>query len=353
MNRKLVGDMLSLIDEKYIEECVLPRENKPCFSSERNKKMNGNRFSRKNGKKILVIAIAACLVLSAVVTAGAANLWGIRELSDQSGAPLPEEAYDYIQPQSASAQSEEWSCRVTESLCDRGSLTVSVAVTCSEKYVLAPPDASPGDSAGAVLGADSGLTLGEYAASQGKELLFVNASLMKNEGFAVVSGMLRFEYVSDSHAVLLAQADIDSDGPVTEGICTVYLTDAQGKRTEQALPFDLSEAPASDSVVFVPVDPDAVAGVKVGKAEVTRTPLGISIIMEETVTDHDAFGRMEFVCEQFPGCMGGSVADADGNWQLELNGGQGEITDTLAIQVRDCATGQPIGEILFVPASQD
>ena len=69
--------------------------------------------------------------------------------------------------------------------------------------------------------------------------------------------------------------------------------------------------------------------------------------MEETITDPDAFGCMEFMCEQFPGIMGGSAMDSDGKWYLEMNGGQGSVTDKLSIQVFNVETGQLMGQIVF------
>lgn len=347
MNRKLIFDALSMIDDTYIQESIVCRSDSALSSSERNLKMDRSQHSAKRAKKLIALGIAACLVLSMVITASAANLWGIRDLLGKSGSELPEEAYDYVQTQSDSAQNAEWSCRITESLCDHSNLTVAVAVTCSEKYVIAPIDASPDDSAHAAIGVGSDLTLGEYASSQGKELLFANASLTDNEAFDVIAGMLHFEYISDSHAVLMAHADIDSYEPVTHGICTVHIIDAHGRKTEQILHFDLSEAPVTDFTVFVPVDPNAVAGLCAGEATVTRTPLGISIRMEETITDPDAFGCMEFMCEQFPGIMGGSAMDSDGKWYLEMNGGQGSVTDKLSIQVFNVETGQLMGQIVF------
>ena len=343
MNKKLICDALDMIDEKYIEECIVRQD--AVLASERNMMIKNNRFSAGTTKKIIAIAAAACLLLTAAITASASGFWGIGELLERSGVELPQQAEEYIQPQIDSAQSEEWSCRVTETLCDGSKLLVSVEITCGEEYILVATDASPSDSA-ASCGIDWDGTLDEYAASRSAELLYVNAGMTDREIFG--SGFIHFERLSDTQMVILVQADVDSQTVPEQAVCTVYAEGAAVSSPRMELELSIAAAPAVSQTVFVPVEPEAVPGLRVGSATVTQTVMGCTVVAEETVTDDEAFSLMEMTCVELPGLFGGHICGSDGAWQLQLEGGQCHVPETLTIRVLNVETGEVMGDIVFV-----
>ena len=180
MNRKLISKAISDIDDAFIAEAQSAPVAYSGHAPERTPNM-GKYESKKNrvgSRRLIGLVLAACLVFSLAITAYALNLFGIREMFKIHNRELPEEADPYIQQHTETAAAEDWSARITESLCDTGKILTTVTVSGGDKYIVVPTDAMPGDSVG-FIGIEGDQTLSEYAAAQGKELLFVCASLMQ------------------------------------------------------------------------------------------------------------------------------------------------------------------------------
>ncbi len=343
MNSKLICDALNLIDDTYIEENILFKNISAAAPSERNMSMNANniRKPRKSLKKMIALGIAACIVLSLVITASASNLWNIRDIFRKTGREISEQAYDYVVPQSVSATGKNWECVITESLCDSSEITVTVEFTCSQEYLLVPSYDSSNSSTSCI-GIESDMTIAEYAASQDKKLMFIDSRFLNCEAFDVIASYAHFERIADNKAIMLTHANIEKHSLFEKGICTVYV---DGSKHE--LNFDISEAPASFESVYVPANPDAVYGITAGNMIAAETPLGISIEIMFFVNDFDAFDRMEMKCGGINGLLGGFSQGVDGNWYLTQNNGCGELTDTVTVHVLDSETHESIGDIIF------
>ena len=181
MNRKLISKAISDIDDSYIAEAMSPPVANADHAPERTSKMGKyeNRNGGNHSRRLLALVLAACLIFALAVTAYAANWFGIRELFRTYYIELPEAAEPYIQQETAAAEVEEgWSCSITESLSDSSTVMATVTIRGGDKYIVAPTDANPDGSVG-VIGIAGGQTLSEYAASQGKKLLLVGASIIK------------------------------------------------------------------------------------------------------------------------------------------------------------------------------
>lgn len=341
MNRKLISKAISNIDDCYVNETMSPPAARADRAPERTIQMKTNKRSSHHSRRLTRLILAACLVFALAITAYAANFLGIRDMFQK----LPETADPYIQQHTETAAAEDWSARITESLCDDTKVMVTVAVSGGDKYIIAPTDADPNTLA-VNIGVEGDLTLGEYAAQQGKELLFVGASLKENETLGGV-GSQGFQNTSPSEMTILIQTnktDALTDGDV---VCCVYAVDAQWNKLTLDIPFTLEEAPSSGSGTYIPVDADAIPGITVGNATITETPLGISIRYMETCTDEDAFYNIMKV--EFEGLEygeGGTVLEDDGNWYLTVSGCTGTVGDTLIVRYYDWDS-QPIGEIVF------
>lgn len=360
MNRKLISKALGGIDEHFIAESMAYRGENAHRSPERNRKMGKyeNRNAGHSHRRLFALVLAACLVFSLAITAYAANLFGIREMFRTPYRELPESAEPYIQqhteaPESynqqhtEAVQEENWSARVTESLCDGTKILVTVTVSGGDQYIVAPTDAMPSDTVG-LIGLSGDQTLENYAASQGKKLLLVGATLMRNEGLGIFTEAQKFENSSPSEMHILVESDRTSSEPAGDAVCQVYALEAGSEAVERLeLPFTLAEVPKEESN-FVPVAPDAIPGVTVGEATVTETAMGISVRWMETITDQDAhydIKKVEFdEITDFDG--GGLVQADDGNWYFQISMGKGEVTDTLTAHFYDW-DNQPIGEIVF------
>ena len=328
---------LSFINPKYIHEGEFESISAP-------------EKSTHSHRKLAVLILAACLVFSLAVTAYAANLFGVRELFRTYYRELPEAAEPYIQQEIAAAEAEEgWSCAITESLCDASTVMATVTIRGGDKYIVAPTDANP-DGSARVIGIAGEQTLSEYAASQGKKLLLVGASILKVGDEEIGGSSQRMENVSESEMVILTQVSKTVSAPNLEAVCLVYALEEGSNEVQRVeLPFVLSEAPAtSEEMVWHPLKPDAIPGLTVRDMTVTETPLGYNIRMPATVTDWEALRNiMKVEIEGLTyGEGGGFMEDETGNCYFEAFMCQGTLGDILVVHYYDCDK-QPIGEMEF------
>lgn len=335
MNRKLISKAISNIDDRFIAEAMSPPAAN-AIAPERTKPM-------KHTRRMMRLILAACLILALALSAYALDFLGIRDMLRKTGKELPPAAEPFIQSHTETAAAEDWSARVVESLCDDSKIMVTVAVSGGDKYIIAPTDADP-DTLAINIGIAGTQTLGEYAKKQGKELLFVGASL-RDSAASGGHGSQHFEHTSDSEMTILVQADVW--GTQENAVCHVYAVDANWEKMTLDIPLQLSKAPVSGSNLYIPDHADAVPGMIVGNATVTETPLGYTIRYMETITDEDARYNIKKV--EFDGLVygeGGTMLEDDGNWYLTVSGCTGTLGDTLTARFYDW-DDQEIGTITF------
>ena len=352
MNRKLISKAISDMDDSLIAEAMIQPVEDAGYALERTSKMGKyeNKKSKAGIRRLTGLAAAACLVFSLAVTAYALNLFGIREMFRTQYRELPETADPYIQHHTeATAAQEDWSCVITESLSDSSTVMATVTIRGGDKYIVAPTDADPNGSVG-VIGIAGEQTLSEYAASQGKKLLLVGASIIKVGDEEIGGGSQRMENISESEMVILTRISKTVSAANLEGVCLVYAQEEGSNETQRVeLPFVLSEAPAtSEEMVYHPLTPNAISGLTVGDMTVTETPLGYNIRMPANVTDWEA--RRNIMKVEIEGLTygegGAFMEDETGNCYFEAFMCQGTLGDILVVHYYDCDK-QPIGEIEF------
>ena len=344
MNRKLVSKAISNIDDAFIAETLSPPAVALDRTPERTIPMSKyeSKKTKTSSRRLFALVLAACLVFAMALTAYACNLFGIRDFFTK----LPETAEPYIQEHTETKAAEDWSARITESLCDETKVMVTVTVSGGDKYIIAPTDADP-DTLAVNIGIEGDMTLGEYAAQQGKQLLFVGASLKQNDSLGGV-GSQSFRNTSDSEMTILVTAEKTSALTENDIVCHVYAVDEEWNKLTLDIPFSLAEAPSEGMGTYVPVDADAIPGMIIGEATITETPLGISIRYMETATDEEAMYNIKKV--EFDGLVygqGGTVLEDDGNWWFTVSGCTGDVGDTLIARYYDW-DDQLIGTIEFV-----
>ena len=332
MNRKLVSKAISNIDSTFIAETLSPPAAASDRTPERTIPMSKyeSTKTKTSSRRLFALVLAACLVFAMALTAYACNLFGIRDLVRS----LPETAEPYIQEHTETKAAEDWSARITESLCDETLVYVTVTVSGGDKYIIAPTDADP-DTLAVNIGIEGDMTLGEYAAQQGKQLLFVGASLEQNDSLGGV-GSQSFRNASDSEMTILVTAEKTAALTENDIVCHVYAVDGEWNKLTLDIPFSLAEAPSEGMGTYVPVDAEAIPGMIVGEATITETPLGISIRYMETAADEEAMYNIKKV--EFDGLVygqGGTVLEDDGNWWFTVSGCTGEVGDTLIARYYD------------------
>ena len=345
MNRNLVSKAISNIDDAFIAETLSPLGVALDRAPERTIQMGKyeSKKTKTSSRRLVAIALAACLVFAMAATAYAANLFGIRDILTD----FPEAADPYIQVHTETMAAEDWSARMTESFCDVDKIITTVTVSSGDKYIIAPTDADP-DTLAANIGIEGDMTLGEYAAQQGKELLFVGATLVQNEQLGIFMESQAFVHVSASEMNILVESNrIGDEGG--EAICRVYARDVAENRMNLELPFTLKQAPSDSSGTYVPDNVNPFPGMTVGNVTVSESPLGISIRFMTSVESQEVFDDIKKV--EFDGIVrgegGGWVLEDDGNWWFTVSGCTGDVGDTLIARYYDW-DDQPIGTITFV-----
>lgn len=344
MNRDLINKAITGISSAFLEEAMTSpaRETAP----ERTKNMGKfeNRQRGTSSRRIVTVALAACLIFALAVTAYAANIFGLRELYNVGTRQLPEEAVPYIQENSESASQEGLSARVTESLCSNGKLMATVEISGGDKYILCEQWYNQEDPA-SLIGIQGDQTLQEYADSQGKTLLFVGVFL-DGENFGSAQSFVA-KYDGSGNLTMLADADMT--GEVTQAVCRVNAenrADPEAPIQRLEIPFSVTPMPSSDRE-FVPDDPDAIPGMILGNATVNDSPLGMTIRWPETVTDIEQFQNV--MKEEIEDCEfreSGSIQTEDGNYCFTANMVQGTIGDSFTVKFYDWDK-EFIGQVVF------
>ena len=344
MNRRMMEKALSQIDDRFVQESL------EKITAENKGKSKAGKYEAPGsgglGRKFLILVLAACLVFALAAVAYAANVWGIREMFRTELRELPEAVVEDIQVHTETAAAEDWSARVTESYCDGSKILMTVEVSGGDRYVLAPTDLDP-QSGVSFIGLSGTQTLEDYAREQGKELLFVGASLMHNEDLGIFTESQNHRSTSPTEMVILVESDRSNADPVESAVCRVYARTADGTKKNLEIPFTLGAAQIQGEGVYVPTDPDAIPGITVGNATVTKTSLGVTVRYQETITDQEAaYSILKRESPELPKLMGGAVGNDDGSWEAILTMGQGEIPDQLTIRYYDEDKAY-MGEIVF------
>ena len=308
-------------------------------------------FIHMSGKKIVMIAAVVVMVLALGVTAYAQVFGGIGELWPKTNVERPEfptQAAELIESQDKSAEGENWTCRIVETYCDDANLIITARVTCNEKYIVVPTDAME-DELAANYGFDGQGTLGEYAAEKGKTLLLMNMG-MNDEKIGWSSASLYFENVSENELLMMYNANKNTAFDSIDTSCQIIALEYGKNEPERVnVPLTLTAGKTEMLGEYVPVDPDAVPGIHVGEAVLTRTPLGLCIQYPEEITDEEAQrGIMTFRCEEidFRGQGALGFTAEDGTEYSRLTMGEGEASDTLTIHYLDWDK-QVIADIVF------
>lgn len=288
------------------------------------------RSGRSRVKYTLIAAIVAVSLM--IVTAVAAmNYLGMQEITKDTPYEVPSEAAAYIETQSAQADMKDWSCTMLESLFDAASFTISVGISGGDKYVVIPEYCSPGDDVSEI-GLPSGQTLGDYAAQQGKTLLYVGAGIQDRDKLGIATTALFYESQSDGEMTIVETGQKSTDVSVTEGTCSVSAwVDGQKDVTRVELPFTVKEA-AGDVLVYKAEGANEVAGVRTNSFRVYQSPAGNSIVFDQELPEvfPDDFKKMDI--DGITYAEGGWLDDGNGGYECRWSKVQGNFGDTLTLR---------------------
>lgn len=291
------------------------------------------------GKRKLLTYLAAALAIAllSVTVYAAISYLGIADMKKDTLHPLPQEAEPYVQQQEVTEQAQDWSCQLVETLFDGTHFLVTVGVSGGDKYIVAPTYCSPEDSVGEI-GLSGSETLGEYAAKQGKQLLFVGADVGDREalGIAVESELPRNQ--SESEMTILVEGDYSIEA--SEATCQVYARDEDARNVEDIqriyLTFPISKAPSTEERVFKADNPDAIPGIHVESVTISESPMGMTVKFQETVTDLEAsYEIMKLDSDEITDYQGAAVLGEDGEYHTAWTMAKGNVTDKLTVHYYD------------------
>lgn len=311
------------------------------------------RSGRSRVKYTLIAAIVAVSLM--IVTAVAAmNYLGMQEITKDTPYEVPSEAAAYIETQSAQETTAEgWSCTMLESLFDAASFTISVGISGGDKYVVIPEYCSPGDDVSEI-GLPGGQTLGDYAAQQGKTLLYVGAGIQDRDKLGIATTTQFYESQSDGEMTIVETGQKSTDVSVTEGTCRVSAwVDGQKDVTRVELPFTVKEA-AGDVLVYKAEGANEVAGIRTNSFRVYQSPAGNSIVFDQEFPV-DETGKYP---EAFPEALkrmdidgisyseGGWMENEEGKLEAKWSNVKGTFGDTLTLRFIDW-DNEVMGSVTF------
>lgn len=294
---------------------------------------------RKNTKRLFWTYLAAALAIGLLTLTvyAAISYLGIADMKKDTLQPLPQEAQAYVQQQEVTGQAQDWSCRLVETLFDGTHFMVTVGISGGDQYIIAPTYCSPEDSV-MEIGLSGSETLGEYAAKQGKKLLFVGAGVGDREalGIAVESQLPRSQ--SESEMTILVEGDYSIEA--SEATCNVYATEAGAINPEDTqrvyLTFPISKAPSSEERVFRADNPDAIPGIHVESVTISESPMGMTVKFQETITDLEAsYNIMKLDSDEITDYQSAAVLGDDGQYHTAWTMAKGNVTDTLTVHYYD------------------
>lgn len=302
------------------------------------------RSGRSRVKYTLIAAIVAVSLM--IVTAVAAmNYLGMQEITKDTPYEVPSEAAAYIETQSAQADMKDWSCTMLESLFDAASFTISVGISGGDKYVVVPQYCSAGDDVSEI-GLPRGQTLGDYAAQQGKTLLYVGAGIQDRDKLGIPTTAQFYESQSDGEMTVVETGQKSTDVSVTEGTCVVTARiDGQKDVTRVELPFTVKEA-AGDVLIYKAEGDNEVAGIRTNSFRVYQSPAGNSIVFDQELPEvfPDDLKRMDI--DGISYAEGGWLDDGNGGYECRWSKVQGNFGDTLTLRFIDW-DNEVMGSVTF------
>ena len=303
------------------------------------------RSGRSRVKYTLIAAIVAVSLM--IVTAVAAmNYLGMQEITKDTPYAVPSEAAPYIETQSAQETTAEgWSCTMLESLFDAASFTISIGISGGDKYVVVPQDCDPGVDVSAI-GLPSGQTLGDYAAQQGKTLLYVGAGIQDRDKLGIAVTTVLYKSQSDGEMTIVETGQKSTDVSVTEGICRVSAwVDGQKDVTRVELPFTVKEA-AGDVLVYKAEGANEVAGIRTNSFRVYQSPAGNSIVFDQELPEIVTEDLKRMDIDGITYAEGGWLDDGKGGYECRWSKVQGNFGDTLTLRFINW-DNEVMGSVIF------
>ncbi len=306
-------------------------------------KKKAGRYSR--GFSLLQkAAVAAILAICIPVTAYAAEHFGLLDFLAEIGIEKTPEIQEMVETFPSEAATSPVvmengeikipEFRVTEALCDSESLYVVVEIKpMDDRYLLVPSELGTNDDIGnMMIPGVSGMTIEEYAASLGKEILKVGTHLNNDNEYGVSAGLI--SKCTTDGTVYQYWTGSNPSGEMEFPLTVTCLYHTLDMPLAERFTFDvpITDKSTSEMVKTFTQFEDTGLGITVHSLTIEETELGMYATFVYSTTDGETyhFALMDTDGEYLPGLPGSSTPayeeNGDGTYR---SGGPYQKMDSL------------------------
>lgn len=318
------------------------------------------------GKKAAAVALIAIMAMG-TTTFAAGKYLGLFDYFSEHGQNMPKEATNMINTDVVQDNIEEGivDFKVREAVCDSHQIYVLIEAKPADpnKYLIVSQDTledDPIEDLGII--SEIGTTVGEYAASQNKELLYTGVNIQTGAD----SLSIDFQLEEDGTGIFIVSSEnvIETTEMNLNCITTVLPANSKGTMDDiirNEFTFTLQDISTAETLIYQPVGNTTMdgTGLAIDKIEFTKTELGLygkfTYYIADNATEtqkNDAFNIDFHIYDEngteLKGGIGensGIIEISEGVYQIKRCYSLAELPENLVLKAHDWNIGEELGTL--------
>lgn len=318
------------------------------------------------GKKAAAVALIAIMAMG-TTTFAAGKYLGLFDYFSEHGQNMPKEATNMINTDVVQDNIEEGivDFKVREAVCDSHQIYVLIEAKPADpnKYLIVSQDTLEDDPLEDLgITSEIGTTVGEYAASQNKELLYTGVNIQTGAD----SLSIDFQLEEDGTGIFIVSSEnvIETTEMNLNCITTVLPANSKGTMDDiirNEFTFTLQDISTAETLIYQPVGNTTMdgTGLAIDKIEFTKTELGLygkfTYYIADNATEtqkNDAFNIDFHIYDEngteLKGGIGensGIIEISEGVYQIKRCYSLAELPENLVLKAHDWNIGEELGTL--------